>query len=142
MSNLRTLTKSATWETTHHGMIVHFSIFISFCLFSSFILFYNIEPGTLHRIPINHCILHTAYKKRVRDTTASLMLSRHIAKNTTHATASSTRPRALEIGVKNPTSRELGWNRAAIVRLAQNGPRDRIPYAIASHAHNQSHATA
>ena len=31
MSNLRTLTKSARWETTHHGMIVPFSILILFC---------------------------------------------------------------------------------------------------------------
>jgi len=60
MSNLRTLTKSARWETTHHGMIVPFLFFIYFYLFSSFILFYCIEPGVLHNIHIStaFCILH------------------------------------------------------------------------------------
>jgi len=40
MSNLRTLTKSARWETTYHGMIVHFSFLFSFICF--WVLFYFI----------------------------------------------------------------------------------------------------
>ena len=66
MSNLRTLTKSARWETTHHGMIVSFSFLSSFICFR--VLFYFIV------LNLEFCItfilaLHSAYciiKKKER----------------------------------------------------------------------------
>ena len=77
MSNLRTLTKSARWETTHHGIIVPFSFLFSFICFR--VLFYFIV------LNLEFCItfilaLHSAYciikkirmrRERVADASAS-----------------------------------------------------------------------
>ena len=83
MSNLRTLTKSGSWETTHHGMIVPFSILILFRFVCFLVLFYFTEPGIIQNIHISSafCILHIKKKSR-------------------HASAQATRGRRLEIGIK------------------------------------------